>query len=162
MSTLYELTGEYLTLLEMAEDPDMDPKVFRDTLEAMDGEIEAKADGYAMVMAELNAKVEALKAEIDRMTKIKRTCEKSVDRMKDALQASMEMTGKRKFKTDLFSFGIQRNKDRVVVDDWKLLPHDFLKVADPVPDKTAIYEALKDGFELNGAHLEQSMSLRIR
>ena len=82
--------------------------------------------------------------------------------MKQALKDSMEAIGKTKFKTELFSFGIQKNKASVVIDDWKLLPHDFLKVQDPVPDKTAIYECLRDGFELNGAHLEQTTSLRIR
>ena len=33
MQTLYELTNEYMMLLEMAEDPDVDPQAFEDTLE---------------------------------------------------------------------------------------------------------------------------------
>ena len=42
MSTLYELTNEYMALLEMAEDPDIDPQAFADTLEALGGELESK------------------------------------------------------------------------------------------------------------------------
>lgn len=47
MSTIYELTEDYLRLLELAEDPDTDPEAFADTLEGLDGEIEIKAEGYA-------------------------------------------------------------------------------------------------------------------
>ena len=160
--TLYEMTEDYKYLLSLAEDPDTDPEVLQDTLEAMDGEIEYKADGYAKIIRQLEHDSAALDSEMKRIRNRKVTLEKNIDRMKAALKIAMEETGKTKFKTELFSFGIQKNKASVVIDDWKLLPHDFLKVQDPVPDKTAIYEALRDGFELNGAHLEQSTSLRIR
>lgn len=160
--TLYELTDEYLYLLELTEDPDTDPEVLADTMEALEGEIEYKADGYAKVIRQLEHDAAALDTELKRIRNRKSSLEANVTRLKTALKESMEATGKTKFKTELFSFGIQNNRASVVVDDWKQLPHDFLKFSDPVPDKTAIYEALKDGFELNGAHLEQTTSLRIR
>ena len=47
MATLYELTEEYRQLLEMMEDDSVDPEVLQDTLEGVDGEIEAKADNWA-------------------------------------------------------------------------------------------------------------------
>ena len=34
-NTLYDLTGEYLMLQEMLEDPDVDPEVVQDTLDAL-------------------------------------------------------------------------------------------------------------------------------
>jgi hypothetical protein len=43
--TLYELTAEYMQLLEIAEDPDTDVQVLLDTMEGVSGEIEEKADG---------------------------------------------------------------------------------------------------------------------
>ena len=43
--TLYELTDEFRQLLDMMEDPDIDPEVLNDTLEAVLGDIEYKADG---------------------------------------------------------------------------------------------------------------------
>ena len=47
MATLYELTGQFKELLEMIEAEEMDLDTLRDTLEAIEGEIEYKADGYA-------------------------------------------------------------------------------------------------------------------
>lgn len=160
--TLYEMTEDYKYLLSLAEDPDTDPEVLADTLEAMDGEIEYKADGYAKVIRQLEYDSAALDSEMKRIRNRKTSLDRNITRMKQSLKDSMEAIGKTKFKTELFSFGIQKNKASVVIDDWKLLPPDFLKVQDPVPDKTAIYECLRDGFELNGAHLEQTTSLRIR
>lgn len=56
MSTLYEITGQYLALYEMLESADeLEMKVITDTLEGMDGELEEKADAYAKIMTELDA-----------------------------------------------------------------------------------------------------------
>ena len=109
MASLYELTDEYLTVLEMAEDPDVDPEVFSDTLDAVGGEIEVKADGYARVMKTLESQVAGLKAEEARLGARRKVLEGNIDRMKRSLQQAMEITGKTKFRTELFSFGIQKN-----------------------------------------------------
>ena len=58
MATLYEITGDFLKLLDMAEE--LDEEVFRDTLEGIEGELEIKADGYAKVIAELENREEGL------------------------------------------------------------------------------------------------------
>lgn len=50
MSTLYEITGQYLELYKMMESADnLEMKVITDTLDGMDGELEEKADGYAKI-----------------------------------------------------------------------------------------------------------------
>ena len=48
MSSIYELTGEYLELMDMLEDEEVDEQTIIDTLEALDGEIENKADNYSI------------------------------------------------------------------------------------------------------------------
>lgn len=163
--TLYELTADYANLLELAEDPDIDEQAFLDTLEGIEGAIEDKADGYARVIRQLTADAEALKAESDRLYNRRKNIENNIDRMKKALQNAMVITGKTKFKTDLFSFGIRKNVPAVVIDEQRLanIPAEFLIPQDPKIDKKAIKEAIKAGKNLDGiAHLEQSESLTIR
>lgn len=163
--TLYELTEDYMNLLEMAEDPDTDPEAFADTLEGIEGAIEDKADGYAKVIRTLEGDAAACDAESKRLRNKKIAIENNIKRMKAALQYAMEATGKTKFKTPLFSFGIQKNPAAVVMDEGYIenIPERFLIPQDPVIDKKAIKEALKNGEDLEGlAHLEQSESLRIR
>lgn len=159
---MYELTGEYITLLELAEDPSINPDTLRDTLEAVGGEIEEKADGYAKVIAQMKSDTEGLKAEIARLTAKKAVLENNIQRIKDALQAAMEATGKTKFKTALFGFGIQKNPPSAVLDDEKMIPAWYLIPQDPKIDRAAILKDLKAGKEVPGAHMEQGESLRIR
>lgn len=54
MATLYELTQDYKILLDMAEDPDVDPETLTDTMEGIEGAIEDKADACAFVMREMD------------------------------------------------------------------------------------------------------------
>ena len=162
MSTLYELTNEYMALLEMAEDPDIDPQAFADTLEALGGELEMKADGYARVMKELEGRAATMRFESKRLENGYKTIERNIDRMKHALQDSMVATDKRKFKTDLFSFSIRKNPASVVIDRETSIPPEFLIPQDPKIDKKAIKAAIDRGDDITFAHLEQVESLIIR
>ena len=163
--TLYELTEDYMNLLELAEDPDIDEQAFTDTLEGIDGALEDKAEGYAKVIRTLEGDAAACDAEAKRLRNKKQTIENNLKRMKAALQYAMQATGTTKFKTALFSFGIQKNPAAVVIDEGYIenIPDRFLIPQDPQIDKKAIKEALKAGEDLEGiAHLEQTESLRIR
>lgn len=161
--TLYELTDDYMRLLEFAEDPDADPEAIADTMDALEGEIEVKAEGYAKVIKQIEADADGIAKEIERLQQRRKTMENNIKGMKLRLQEAMEATGKTKFKTELFSFGIQNNPPRLVVDgDLKDIPESLLIPQDPIPDKKAIKALLDDGFELGYAHIEQGRSLRIR
>lgn len=165
MATLYELTGQFQALLALAEDPDTDPQLIEDSFEALSGEIEDKADGYAKVRAELMALSTALKAEIDRLKARKDSVDKNIDRLMQSLENAMILTGKTKFKTSLFSFGIQKNPAAVVMDEPYIenIPEEYLIPQEPKIDRQKIKDDLKAGKDLGGiAHLEQGESLRIR
>ena len=163
--TLYELTSEYLDLLAMLEDPDVDEDLINDTLEGIDGELEVKADGYARVMRQMDADAKAIKAEEERLANRRKSLENRSAVLKSRLQQMMEITGKVKFKTELFSFGIQKNPAAVVIDEQYIenIPECYLIIQEPKIDKQKIKEDLKAGLDLEGiAHLEQTESLRIR
>ena len=161
--TLYELKAEYQELLEMMEDPDIDPAVLKDTMDGLEGEIEDKAEGYAMVMKQLEASEQAIKSEVDRLSARRLSISNHIRLMKLSLQKAMELTGKKKFKTDLFSFGIQKNPPSVVLDvEPDVLPDKYLIPQEPKIDRAKIKEDLKAGIDIGVAHLEQTESLRIR
>ena len=162
MSSLYELTNEYQALLEMAEDPDLDPEVFSDTLEGLGGEIEIKADGYAKVMKTIESQIAGIKAEEARLGARRKVLEGNIDRMKRSLQQAMEITGKTKFRTELFNYAIQKNPASLHILQEELIPAEFRI---PQPDKVntaAVKDWLKAGNVCDWAELTQSESLRIR
>ena len=55
---LYELTEQWDTVFNMMEDGETDEQVIFDTLEAIEGEIEYKADNYAKIIRNLQANAE--------------------------------------------------------------------------------------------------------
>lgn len=164
MFSIYELTEDYIKLLSMAEDPDIEEEVFLDTLEGIEGALEDKAEGYAKVMRQLETNASGLDAEIKRLQERKTLVTKNVERMKKTLQTMMEATGKTKFKTELFSFNVQNNPPSLVLDseDIETIPMEYLVPQDPKIDKTKIKADIKAGKEITFAHMETSKSLRIK
>ena len=160
--TLYNLTNDYMNLLELAEDPDIDEQAFMDTLEGIDGALEDKAEGYAKVIRTLEGDAAACDAESKRLRNKKQTIENNIKRMKAALQYAMEVTGKTKFKTPLFSFNIQKNGYSVSILDESKIPDKYLIPQEPQVDKRAIVADLKGGEQYSWAELVQTKSLRIR
>ena len=162
--TLYELTGAWKTLLEMAEDPEEDPQAIADTMDSLQGDIEDKADGYGKVMSSLRSDAAAIDEEIRRLQKRKATILGNLDTCNGRFKAALEEMGLKKIKTDLFSFSIQKNPASVVIDKEGEIPVDFFVMQSPKINKEKIKQALKAGDDsLNGiAHLEQGTSLRMR
>jgi hypothetical protein len=167
MSNLFELTEEYMQLLEMAEDPDIDPEVLADTMEGLTGEIEDKADGYAYVIDSINADVDMIDKEIKRLQARKKVLTGNADRIKQHLRACMEAIGMRKIKTAKHTFTIAKNGGKipvVVTDDWELydVDVDLVDVKKTLNlDATRAY--LENGGYLPFAELgERGESLRIK
>lgn len=163
--TLYNLTANYLQILDLLRDGEYTEEQLKDTLEAVEGELEEKADNYAKVMKELEGEALVLRTEIDRLKEKLKRCEDGADRLKKNLYESMVATGKTKFKTELFSFGIQKNGGAlpVIVDvETKELPDELVQITEK-PDLKAIGEYLKEHPDSNLAHFgERGESLRIK
>ena len=128
-------------------------------------EIEIKADNYAKIIRNLEGSVAAIKAEQDRLAKKKASIEAGIKRLKNNLQESMIATGKRTFKTDLFSFNIQKNGGAapIILDvDVSFLPDKLVRITEE-PDMKAITEYIKETGDLSYAHFgERGESLRIK
>lgn len=162
---IYDLTAEFLQLQQMLEDPDVDSEEIEALMESLNVEIEKKADGYAKMIRNLEGNLAAVKTEQQKLTEKKNLLESGISRLKNNLQESMIATGKRKFKTDLFSFNIQKNggADPVVVDvPTEELPDDLVIVSEK-PDLKAIAAYIKDTGDITFAHFgERGESLRIK
>lgn len=165
MATMYELTGDYMAVLELATNPDIDPQAITDTLEAINAEIEIKAENTAKVLRELEGMAATLKVEEQRLAARRKSIENNMDRIKTGLYEAMKTTGKTKFKTPLFSFAIAKNggKIPVVVDvDTADLPDEFVIVSEK-PDTEAIRAYIETHGTCEYAHYgERGESLRIK
>ena len=163
--TLYELTVDYMSLLEMAEDPDIDQEALRDTMEGIEGAIEDKADAYAVVIAQLSTDAQALDAEIKRLTARKKSLENNAAYIKKSLQGALEAVGKQKLKTLRYTFTIAKNGGKaplimhVTADE---LPDNLVKIKREV-DTDRIRVLLDAGKGAEWAEYgDRGTSLRIK
>lgn len=163
--SLMDLTNDFRQIMEMMDDPELDPQTLKDTMEGIEGALEDKFDGYAAVIRIMTSQMKMLKEEKDRIEARIKAWENNVKRMKELMTLSMQTTGKVKFKTAQNSFWVQKNPESVVIDakKWEDIPEDYLRYKDPEPNKDRMKEAIRAGVNLNSiAHIEQTEGVRFR
>lgn len=170
---IYELTEEFLRLqMWLEEEGSEEDEALKETLEMVSQDFEDKADGYGMVIKNMEARSAALKLQADlHKAEAKRYLEQSafedrqIERVKEKLRNALELTGKKNLKTEKFCFGT-RTSSSIVVDAENVfeIPDDCLRYKDPEPDKAAIKEWIKNhpDEEITWAHVETKTSLTIK
>ena len=162
MANIYELTNDFITVQEMMSSGEYNVEALENTLECLEFELEEKAENYAKIMKNLTAEVEGLKAEENRLSQRRKSIENNIKFLKKNLETAMILTGKRKFKTALFSFSIQPNGGKQSLDIHSDVPEEYQKIVIE-PDNDKIREALESGKKLDFAVLkERGEGLRIR
>ncbi len=150
-NSIYDINGELHKLYEMGTDPDIDPQVFADTLEALKGELEVKACGYVQVIKQLEMEAkqadEVSKAFADK-AKVRNN---SIKRMKEVLQWVMEANNMDEMAAGAWGIKLQKNGGVAPLEITGEVPQNMTKVI-VEPDNAKIREYLKDN-ECDWAHL---------
>lgn len=156
MSTLYQLTDEYMQLLEFASsDAPEDIQAFFDTIDGLDFEIGLKADDYAAVIRELEGQVEVITKEAVRLQCKATAINTNVKRMKDALKNAMIAMGKKSMQTELNKFTVVKNGGKLpLILNEEFVTDDYKKTV-MVTDKEKIRSALENGVVLDFAALDE-------
>ena len=160
--TLYQCAADVQAVLDAYFDDETERN---DTIEAVIGRFEAKAQSVAAYCLNLAAQGDMLEEHIKAMQAKLKTCRAREGRLKDYLAANMKACGIRSIQADDGSFAAKFAKTPPRVDIWDeaQIPQDYLRVKTTTePDKTAIKAAIQAGREVPGAKLEQSESLRLK
>lgn len=165
IASMYELTEHYTALLSMANDPEIDPEAIADTLEALSGNIEEKAENTAKVLSEMKTRMDAIDAEINRLSERRYRLKNSYDSLAARLESMMRACEKKKIETPLFTIRIQKNggQPKLIWDteDVSKLPKEFVETLQK-PSNRAMRKYLKEHSKCEFAHFEdQGESLRI-
>lgn len=163
---LYEIANDYLALMQAIDDEEIPEEAIADTLEAITGEIEVKADNIACLLKNIDADVKAIKEEEKRLAERRKAKEKAHERLKQYLSDVLQRTGINKIETARNNISF-RKSESVEVDEsfvtWALeYRDDLIKFGEPTADKTAIKKALKDGAEIVGAQLVVNQNIQIK
>ena len=164
---LYELTNDYLALMQAIDDGEIPEDAIADTLEAITACIEDKADSIACMLKSLDAECVAIKAEEAKLAERRKAKEKAYERIKQYLSETLQRAGLDKVETarNRITF---RKSESVEVDEIAFITwaqknrEDLLTYSDPKINKTEVKRALKDGIEIVGAELVSKQNIQIR
>jgi hypothetical protein len=153
---LYEIAAELRQLADAEEWDDA-------AVDALAIAFEQKASGIIAISEQMDIFAAYCKAEEERIRTRRQAVENRIASMKRYLQQCMEQAGVMKLDIGTKKLALQANPPRVVIDAEDLLPAKFIKIVQTQSvDKTAIKDAIKAGEIVQGAHLEQSLGLRVR
>lgn len=163
---LYELANDYVALMQAIDNEELPEECIADTLEAITGEIEVKADNIACMLKNIEAEVKAIKEEEANLATRRKTKEKAYERLKEYLSATLQSLSIDKVETARNKITF-RKSESVEIDDtfieWaQENREDLLKYSAPTADKTEIKKLLKGGAELQGAQLISKQNIQIK
>ena len=163
MRALYDIDAAILACVDQETGEIFDPE----QLDALQMERAQKLEGVALWVKDLKAEAEAVKAEADKLTARKKAIDNKVEGLKTWLLYAL---GGEKLKTARCNV-YQTHSQKVVIDDEKAMidmlmsspfGEKFLRIKEPEIDKNALKDSLKQGYEYEFAHLEDTEGLVIR
>ena len=132
-------------------------------LELNETATELKIESYRNLIKELEGIHESISKEVVRLSMKLEANENLRAKLKGNLLQWMELTGRTKYSTPLFTLSARPAKSIKITIPEEELPAEFQveKVLKRV-DKLALKEALKEGRQINGVELVTNYSLQIQ
>lgn len=164
LPALYEIAETYRHALETLGDMDLPEEVVKNTLEGLQGDLQAKGTNVAAFCLHLEAMAEAIKAAEGKMAHRRKVLSNRADNIREYLKTCMETAGIQKIESPHFKLQIKKNPPKTVIDDEALIPTEFMRQAPPpppAPDKKAIAEFLKLQAHSSSAWAHQEQSTRL-
>ena len=163
---LYEIANDYMALMNAIDNDEIPEEALLDTLEAITGEIEVKADNIACMLKELDAEIGAIKAEENKLAERRKSKERAYDRLKEYLSDTLIRVGLDKVETARNKITFRKSESVEIGEgfyEWaKAHRDDLLTYAEPKANKTEIKKALKEGAEIVGAEIVSKANMQLK
>lgn len=160
MRRLYDIESDISALFDayVDEETGVIKAGFNEALEGLEKERDAKIEGVGLLLKETNAFLKAAreeKAAIDRKIK---SAEAEIESLKTYLFTACKGE---KFKTEKVSMYYSKSK-RVEIEEGAQIPMEYMTIAEPVPNKTALKEAIESGKQIKGVSVQESPYIVVR
>ena len=163
MKPLYEIDAAILDCVDLETGEILDPE----KLDALQMEREQKLEGVALWIKDLKAEMTSVKEEADKLTARKKSLENKIEGLKTWLLYALNGE---KLKTPRCNV-YQTYNQKVVIDNEEALidmlmsspsGEKFLRMKEPEIDKNALKDSLKQGYEFEFVHLEETEGIVIK
>jgi len=166
--TLFDISEDLEKLSELLDfvEDDKQQEVIKQWFEQLGEERDRKLDAYAVLISEIQARAEARKAEARRLAELAASDENKAKLLKERLKWFFEKHQMKTLETARYKLSVVKNSTRPLIVNSDIaiatLPDEYKKVSVDL-DTAAVREALKQGTELDFAHLgEAGTHIRIK
>ena len=155
---LYELSADLVVLRDLEE------VEASEIIAIVQNEIANKGKGIIQVVRSIEADVDAVKNEIDRLTKIKRAKEKHIKKLREYTKSCMEQMNMKKIETPVGNITVRKGTSTLRINDETKLPDKYLEIVQTYKvNKDLLKADLKAGIEIDGAYMtEPGTALMIK
>ncbi len=161
---LYEIGDaiiDNLNLFLESEGTELDEEVYNEVLDLLKRELANKSSNILKYLNNLQADLEQIKLEKQRLDKIKKSKESKYNKLSDYIISVMTNLDKAKIETELGNYAL-RKSTKVEILDEKLIPEEYFNITiDKTVDKIALKEVLKSQ-EVPGVRLATGYNLNIQ
>lgn len=179
MRKLYNISSDFAELFDRFDEFDEldDPaeketlmQAWFDTLTAIEGEFEIKAESIAQYIKQLRVEITAMKDEERIIAARRKTKEHNIEGLTIYLKACMEQMHREKIDTPRCRITLKNNAESLQIDNAAAFIEmlqtngrdDLLKYADPEIRKTDVKKLMQQGEVFDGARLVRTRSLLIK
>ena len=127
-------------------------------LDSLEKERDAKIEGVGLMLKETTAFLKAAKEEKAAIDAKIKSAEREVEGLKTYLL--MALKGE-KFKTEKVNMYYGRSK-HIEIEEGTVIPMEYMTIPDPVPNRTALKEAIESGKEIKGVSVQESPYIVVR
>lgn len=162
--SLYTIENEYQKIADelMENGGELTPEIEL-ALSINKYQLQGKSAGYAFVIKDKDAEIEAIDKEIERLSKLKQSRVNTKERLKNAIKSAMELYGIEKIESNTIRITLAKSAPSVVIEDESLIPKKYKKTETKTSVlKKEISNDLKAGAKIKGAYLEtNNKNIRI-
>ena len=162
--TLYEIQETMIDNLNIfleSEGSEFDQEVYEEIMNILKIELSNKSSNILKYLNNLQADLEQIKLEKQRLDKIKKSKESKYNKLSDYIISVMKNLDKAKIETDIGNYAL-RKSTKVEILDEKLIPEEYFNISiDKTVDKLTLKEVLKSQ-EIPGVRLATGFNLNIQ
>lgn len=159
--SLYHIEQEYLEIIEALSYDELTPEL-EQALSITQDELQTKAINYGFVIRESEGNVSIINEEIKRLTALKKSEERKVERLKESISNAMTLFGVEKVESPVLKLSFRASESVEVVNESQLPDEYFTTKIVKSVDKKKIKDAISNGETVEGAVLKKNNNLQIK
>ena len=161
---LFDLNENYIKVEALFDNgADVSEQALKDTLESIGEARDVMLDRVAFLIERNTAKGDFYAKKIKELQLAKKSASNTVNRLQGYMTSAMDDAGLKELQTENHVLTPRNYKASVVIDNTHAIPDQYMvSKLTIMPDKTAIYKALKAGEEVPGVHTKPNRKTVIK